>query len=309
MKKIIITGATGFIGKNLLQEFDFSMFEVTLMTRNTSKLDFLEENTNFHIVKGDLNDVATLSEIFKHQDILINLAAEVRNSDKLAETNILGTENILEAIKSSSIKKIIHLSSVGVVGKSFSSELTNVDEKYPETPGNEYERTKLISEKLLLEGVERLILDLIIFRPTNVFGEFHPFNALLNLMQHVKTGKSLLYAENAVVNYIYVKDLAFFIYEAISNDQMKGVFNTGKSMLIKDFYLLLKESLHSNSHIIKVPKLVLILLRKMKINKLNAVSNQTVYDDTKLKHFFSYKFGIENGIKSTIEFYKQTNKL
>jgi len=307
--KIIITGATGFIGRNLLEDYDFSHFDVTLITRDLSKLESFSKKKKYKFVKADLNDLESLCKAFENQDILINLAAEVRDSSKLEETNVLGTNNIIEAIKRSTIQKVIHLSSVGVVGEGYNVDRLVVNENHPPDPKNEYERTKFISENLLLSASNDLGFQFIVFRPTNVFGEFHPFNALLNLMKHIKNNGVLFYQKGAVVNYIYVKDLTHIIYNSITNNEMLGIFNVGKSMLIKDFYHLLKYNLKSKSKLITLPNFIFQLLAFFKIHKLNSVSNHTMYDDSKLETYICYKYDYEKGIKSTIQFYKLNKKL
>ena len=153
-------------------------------TRNPQKF---REEERFRIVEGDLSNQESLNRALSGITILINLAAEVRNLEKLEETNVGGTKRLIAAIREAkTVKEVIHLSSVGVVGMNYNLDLTEVDEQFPAEPKNEYERTKLLSEQLFLDFFrENPDLQWSVLRPTNVFGESHPFDALLNLMQHV----------------------------------------------------------------------------------------------------------------------------
>ena len=306
--KIVITGASGFIGKNLLQQLDLSEFDVTLITRNSDKFEaqFAER---FTIIEADLLQLDSLILAFNKQDVLVNLAAEVRNEELLEKTNVQGTKNIIAAIRQSSISKVIHLSSVGVVGKGFSDAPLIVDEDCKPTPVNEYERTKLISEQLFLDDASKGGFELSVLRPTNVFGENHPFNALLNLMRKIVSKKPLIYANGAMVNYVYVSDLNAFIIHLIKTNQFNGIYNVGKSIPLKDFYLLLMKSLNCKTRIIKVPTIFIKLAKVLRFSKLQPISNKVNYSDQKLEGNFYYPFGLNKGIQNTVDYFKKRELL
>jgi nucleoside-diphosphate-sugar epimerase len=306
-EKILITGASGFIGKSLLKKIDFDKYDVAILTRSPQKFG---KEERFRVVKGDLSDQESLNRALSGITILINLAAEVRNQDKLEETNVGGTKRLLTAIRESgTVKEVIHLSSVGVVGMNYNLNATSVDEQFPAQPKNEYERTKLLSEQLFLEFFkENPGLQWSVLRPTNVFGESHPFDALLNLMQHVKSGKKILYTRTAKVNYVYVEDLTAFILNRLESEE-KGIYNVGASMDLKEFLDYIAGELKTSLNALRIPKWVVRMCYGMKIRKLDSVSNEVVYSDKALRTHFQYPFGIKQGIRQTIEYYKQLNKL
>lgn len=306
-EKILITGASGFIGKSLLKKIDFDKYDVAILTRSPQKFG---KEERFRVVEGDLSDQESLNRALSGITILINLAAEVRNQDKLEETNVGGTKRLLTAIRESgTVKEVIHLSSVGVVGMNYNLNATSVDEQFPAQPKNEYERTKLLSEQLFLEFFkENPGLQWSVLRPTNVFGESHPFDALLNLMQHVKSGKKILYTRTAKVNYVYVEDLTAFILNCLESDE-KGIYNVGASMDLKEFLDYIAGELKTSLNALRIPKWVVRMCYGMKIRKLDSVSNEVVYSDKALRTHFQYPFGIKQGIRQTIEYYKQLNKL
>ena len=86
-QKIIITGASGFIGIDLLKFLDLSLYEVTVITRKKQKLEG-KFDPSVKVVEADLMDINSLIEAFENQEVLINLAAEVRNHDLLEKTNV-----------------------------------------------------------------------------------------------------------------------------------------------------------------------------------------------------------------------------
>lgn len=305
-KKVIITGATGFVGKHLMNFLDLTNYEYTLLTRNPDKL--AGEFQRFSIVFGDLNDLDSLKNAFSGHDILINLAAEVRNLDLLEQTNIVGTNNLVEALKSTEIKKVIHLSSVGVVGKVFSAKPFVVSESELPTPQNKYEETKLKSEEILLAQKESF--ELVVLRPTNVFGEMHPFNALNNLFNHVQTGKTMVYTRQAMVNYLYVGDLCKVITWFLEHEGHPGVYQVGNAMPFVEFYDQIEKKLNVRGKRLVFPNSLVKCLEFMGIRRLRAISNQVVYDDSKLKNLIGrYHFGIDKGLDLTIDYFRKKGLL
>lgn len=305
-KKVIITGATGFVGKNLLPFLDRDKYDFTLMTRDLSKLP--ESIPGFSIVRGDLNDPDSLKKAFAQHDILINLAAEVRASEKLGQTNIQGTHHLVEAVKDAGISKIVHLSSVGVVGKSYSPEDYSVDESEKPAPHNLYEQTKLKSEEILLEDHGNC--QLVILRPTNVFGEMHPFNALHNLMARIGEGKTVVGSKGAKVNYLYVGDLCQAIVFFLENENAAGTFTVGDSMNLTDFYHLIAKKLQVKAHYYRIPNWLCNMLETLGITKLRVVTNQVIYDDSRLKNEMgAYQFGVDKGLDLTIDYFRKNGLL
>jgi nucleoside-diphosphate-sugar epimerase len=302
MTKILITGASGFVGKHLLADMDLSACEVSVITRK--KPEQHNFPTGVKVIQADLNDVNSLVSALSGIDILVNTAAEVRNASMLEETNIKGTQNLIQAIAANKIKRVIHLSSVGVVGMQYSAKTFIVDEKTACDPKNEYERTKLESERLLIEAEKNYGFNLIVLRPTNVFGEGHPFNALLNMMQYINSEKPLLLSKSAKVNYVYVKDLTASIIASIKNNKT-GIFNVGNSESLNEFSTMIAEQLNKPHKKIYIPAFLPPLMNSLGIKKLNSVSNGVEYDDRELNRFFQYPFGLKEGLKRTIGHYKE----
>lgn len=307
-QKVIITGASGFVGKDFMKTIDHDAYEITVLTRNKEKLIGLFD-PSVRIVEADLTDLESLKTAFQNQDVLINLAAEVRNTEQLAKTNIDGTKNCIDAIRMSGIKRVIHLSSVGVIGKPYSNIAIKLNENVEPTPQNEYERTKNISEQLFSEASQLGLFELVVLRPTNVFGEYHPFNALLNLMKTVQDSKPLIYVANSVVNYVYVSDVSASLIEALKSRIKPGVYNVGYAIDLKEFYMLIMNSMHKKTRIYKVPSFLTKFADLMGITKLRSISNRLEYSDNHIRAYFSYPFGIEEGINKTVNHYRKEGKL
>lgn len=112
MKKIAIIGATGMLGQPVTKEFIRAGFEVTLLVRNIEKAKQIF-GSNIRLVKGDLTDINSIKQFLNGQNRLyLNLSVEQTSgkNDFQAEKN--GLDNILEAVKTSTIKRIGYLSSL-----------------------------------------------------------------------------------------------------------------------------------------------------------------------------------------------------
>ncbi|MCX6295900.1 MAG: NAD(P)-dependent oxidoreductase [Bacteroidetes bacterium] len=304
--KIAITGGSGFVGQHLLAGLSSSSHFFRIITRDLSK-KINNIPLNSEIVNADLTNYDSLKKAFEGIDIIVNIAAEVRDQKQLAETNISGTKNLIKAALENKVSKIIHLSSVGVVGMQYSGSACIVNEGTGCDPKNEYERTKLESEKLLLEARNQNNFLLTILRPTNVFGEHHPYNALLHLINHINSGKITLCSKSSMVNYVYVKDLTNLIRLLIDDEKEYGIINVGDSQELPSILKCIAVDLGKKANILILPQFLFNFSEMVGIKKLRSISNHVIYNDGKLKAFFYYPYGFQNGLKNTIEYYKFQN--
>jgi nucleoside-diphosphate-sugar epimerase len=184
-----------------------------------------------------------------------------------------------------------------------------IDEYVTCFPKNEYERTKLESERLLKEAAKEYQFELVILRPTNVFGEYHPYNALLNMTQHIGSGKPVLLTPGALVNYVYVKDLVATILAFVSDVPVQGTFNVGEAMTLNEFSTIISEALQQKKKQISIPAFLINFMNMIGFRKFTTVSNRVAYEDMALKKHFHYPFGIKNGLERTINHYKEKGLL
>ncbi len=314
-KKILLTGATGFVGQHLLDEIEDCNLNIRILTRQSNP-KFWCKSSYVEIVQGDLSDKKSLNRAFEGVEIVINLAAELENSEYYDSTNVTGTKNIVEFAKKYNIKKIIHLSSVGVVGKQYSGKSIIIDEKIECSPKNGYEITKLKSERLLIAGLKLSSVYLIILRPTNIFGENHARNKLLNYFRYISANRWIVFEKDAIVNYIYVKDLVEIIRYFIFNKNDCGIFNVGKSIRLSELIDYCSKILNAAPIKVIFPSFVfraLELLNYFGKNKikpmLRSLSSKVEYSDEKIMKLTSYKYGIIKGLLNTINNYISKDKL
>ena len=309
-----MTGATGFIGQHLIEDLAGLGYSIRIVSRQKNPKMWVK-NTNFELVQGDISNLDFMLSVTKGIDIIINMAAELKNTDNFENTNITGVKNIVASALKNKVKRIVHLSSVGVIGMQYSNVPINVNEETKPNPQNKYEVTKLASEGVLIESTRGKEIELVVLRPTNVYGEHHPKNYLLNFFSRVKREKLFVYRSDAILNYVYVKDLTavirFFMH---SNSSREIIYNVGSQISFVNFLNITQTSLKAPILKISLPPFLFIMLdlfhyfglKAVKL-KLQSVSNMVAYDDIKLKNCFEYEFGYHIGIENTIKYYQSNN--
>jgi nucleoside-diphosphate-sugar epimerase len=178
MKKILITGASGFIGQNLVSELLQQEFSITIVSRKKSKLF---DNDVDEVVVGDLcNNINWLS-ILEKIDCVIHLAAKAHvmnknNSsvfDNFRKINLDLTLNLAKHSAASKVKRFIFLSSIGVNGNQNNKPFTEDDKPNPQEP---YAISKYEAEQGLFKISKKTGMEVVIIRPPLVYGPNAPGN-------------------------------------------------------------------------------------------------------------------------------------
>lgn len=200
MKEIAaVTGATGMIGKEIVNLLLEKGFHVRILTRNISHTD-----SQVEIVHGELEDDLAIDKLLEGASSLFHCAAELNNENKMWSSNVFGTQTLLKYASKFNLKYICHLSSVGVIGK-FNG--TMADEKTKCSPINLYEKSKLESENLLAnyKGNAKIV----ILRPTNVIDKVkNNINSLNRIKILLKGGENahIVHAQDVATTALYFMD-------------------------------------------------------------------------------------------------------
>jgi nucleoside-diphosphate-sugar epimerase len=222
-KTILVTGATGFIGRHLISRLiGLDKYSIVAISRFSKRAN--KTKKKIKLIKADITKEKNLEKLTKIPiDVIIHCAASVEGKKKknLDKTNILGTENICKLGVELGVEKFIYLSSVAVVSGNKELPLT---EELPHSATNLYGQSKLEAEKKVLI-YRRKGLPVIILRPPMVYGEDEPhaFPFLLKLLSWrmiplLEGGRyklHLAYVENVVEAIIFALE---------NNDMFEGSF-------------------------------------------------------------------------------------
>lgn len=171
--KTFVTGATGFIGANIVRELLCNGREVRALVRPASNLANLK-GLDVEIWKGDLLDSAGLRAGLKGCDVLYHAAADyrlwARNPDEMYRTNVGGTTAVLEAALENDISRVVYTSSVGTLGNPGDCIPGNEDTKVTLSDMvGPYKRSKFLAEREA-ERFVALGLPIVIVNPSTPVG-------------------------------------------------------------------------------------------------------------------------------------------
>ena len=170
MKKVFVTGVTGFLGRHLLQEMVGSSYEVTALCRLLPETS--ARISGVHYVLGDIEDSLSLLEVMKGAEVVIHAAALVSmnpsEDHRMYQVNVLGTRNVVNACLATNVKRLIHVSSVAALSGSLQNQL--IDEKTSWSGSNAgYGYTKYLSELEVFRGQSEG-LEISIVNPSVILG-------------------------------------------------------------------------------------------------------------------------------------------
>jgi len=165
--RAFLTGASGFIGSHLVEFLLKKKWQVRAL-RHQSKIHREEE---IEIIRGDVRDFYTLKDALEETDVLFHMAAslgsDLISKDEFYKINAEGTKNVLKAAQDKKVKRVVHLSSAGVLGSIEKNEIAS--EEYPLNPMSIYDESKLEGEKVALQMAQEG-MNIVVVRPGWVYG-------------------------------------------------------------------------------------------------------------------------------------------
>ena len=226
---ILILGHTGFIGKNLMKYLERKLPEVEIVGKSSGDIDLTSDKCT-----------TLLENCFLSNTILVILSGIKRqfgDSIDNFEKNLKMIENVCRALSNKKIGRVIYFSSVVVYGEDIPN--LAITEETQIIPRTYYALAKYASEQLLLMEVKKKIKDLLILRPTTVYGPgdtddtYGPekfTNAAINNKKIELWGDGSEYRD-----FIYIDDLLEIFYRLICKNST-GIFNlaTGESHSFRD---------------------------------------------------------------------------
>ena len=253
--RVFITGGAGFIGIHLCQKLA-QKHDVTIYDNfsNSTQENFQSATQKVSIIFGDILNYQKLSSAMKNHNIVIHLAAKIDVIDSIInpeftfETNVKGTQNVLDSCISNGITKIITTSSASIYQNVSDGAITEENKTEPLSP---YGKSKLEMEKIITNSK----IDSTILRLFNVYGNNSISGVIVNFKENIQNNKQLtIFGDGkAIRDFVHVDDVINGIVLSISSKS--GIFNiaSGTGTSINDLAKLFIHLSEKKSEIIFKP--------------------------------------------------------
>ena len=260
--KIVITGATGSLGRSLCEFLLSQNIEVVALGRSRSVGADLEKK-GARFIQVDITDTAHLKKIFTDADIVIHAAGFASPWGPwkpFYEANVQGTESVIEALRGSSVRKLIYLSTPSLYFSSKPFQMITEDSVLP-APTTSYSKSKLAADEIVLKEAKACPYDTVLLRPRAFFGAYDT-TILPRLLRLMNRGFfPLPDGGKAVVDVTAVENVIHFIWLVIKSDRrFKGeiyIITNGEPTAVKDLTRMIAQEFNLQVKFRSVPLFVL----------------------------------------------------
>lgn len=309
-KKVLVTGADGFIGSHLTERLVELGANVTALVQynsfnNWGWIETLDKHVKkeIEVYTGDIREYDSISKVIKGKDVVFHLAALIaipysyQSPAAYVRTNVEGTLNILEACKTYEVQKIVHTSTSEVYG---TAQYVPIDEKHPLQGQSPYSASKIGADKVAESYYRSFDLPVATIRPFNTYGPRQSARAVIpTIISQILSGKETikLGALSPTRDFNYVKDtVEGFIRMAEVDESIGQVINIGTNREISIGDLAKK--------IISLTgKKVKIECDEQRLRPEKSEVNRLLCDNTKAKEILGWspRYTLDEGLMETIE--------
>ncbi|GAA0773215.1 NAD-dependent 4,6-dehydratase LegB [Clostridium subterminale] len=313
-KKVLVTGAEGFIGSHLTERLVELGAEVTALVQynsfnNWGWIDSFDKNVldSIKVETGDIRELDGMNRIVKGNEVVFHLAALIAipysylSPMAYVRTNVEGTTNVLEACRNHGVEKIMHTSTSETYGTAL---YVPIDEKHPMQGQSPYSASKIGADMIAESFYRSFDMPIATVRPFNTYGPRQSARAVIpTIISQILAGKKeiKLGSLTPTRDFNYVKDTAEAFIKVAESDNTTGqVINAGSNYEI---------SIGDT-----VKKIINILGEDIKIicdeNRLRPEKsevNRLWADNTKIKQLTDWapKYTIDEGLAETVEWIKK----
>lgn len=315
-KKILITGADGFIGSHLTELLVSEGYEVRALAQYNSfnSWGWLESSPykkEFEVVSGDIRDPFLCKEISKGIDTVFHLAALIAipfsyiAPQSYVETNITGTLNMCKAAMDVGVSRIIHTSTSEVYG---TAQYVPIDEKHPFQPQSPYSASKIAADAMAMSFFNSFNLPLTIARPFNTYGPRQSARAVIpTIIAQIASGKKEISLGDMTPtrDFNYVTDTCRgFLALANSSDCIGKTVNIGSNyeISIEGTFELIKKIMKSD---------VRIQHDSNRIRPKNSEVHRLWCDNSLIHAMTGFKpqVSLEEGLRKTVDWFTDSANL
>ena len=311
-KRVLITGAGGFIGSYLTERLVKLGARVRCFIRYNSRgdwgqIEFLPDKVkdNLEIVMGDLKDSDAVKKAVKKSEVVFHLGALIAipysyvHPLDFVQTNVLGTVNILNACLEEGVKKIIHTSTSEVYG---TAQYVPINEEHPVQGQSPYSASKISADKMAESYYRAFNLPVATVRPFNTYGPRQSARSIIpTIITQGLTSRSIhLGSLRPARDFTYVTDtVEGFIKVAESKKSVGQVLNlgSGKEISVGDLADMILKLLG---------KKIKIITDKKRIRPIKSEVERLLADNTKVCNLTDWqpKVPFKAGLEQTIKWIK-----
>jgi NAD dependent epimerase/dehydratase len=321
-KKILVTGADGFIGSHVAEELvrrgnQVRAFVFYNSSNSWGWLDHTEQKIlkSLDVFSGDIRDPHGVKKAMESCDLVMHLAALIaipysyHSPDTYVDTNVKGTLNIVQAARELGIKKVIHTSTSEVYG---TAKFVPISENHPLQGQSPYSASKIGADQIAMSFYSSFDTPVSIVRPFNTYGPRQSARAVIpTVITQIANGqrKIKLGSLHPTRDFNYISDIVQGFIAAAESEQSVGeVINLGSNyeISIGDAVTLISELMNASIEI--ETEQVRIRPDKSEVERLWA-------DNTKAKQLLGWepkyagKDGLKRGLVETISWYTNPQNL
>ncbi len=239
--KLLITGGCGFIGscfiRHMLNKYpDYKIINLDLLTYagNLENLKDLENNPNYTFVRGDICNKSLINQLMNDVDCCLNFAAEshvdrsIQGPEIFVQTNVLGTQTLLQAAKDANIQRFVQISTDEVYGtlgaKGYFTEET------PLSPNSPYSASKASADMFARAYFETYKMPVLITRCSNNYGPYqYPEKLIPLFINNLLADRSVpVYGDGMNIrDWLYVYDHCSAVDAVLHKGREGEVYNIG----------------------------------------------------------------------------------
>lgn len=313
MKKVLVTGADGFIGSHLTEKLVKQGFKVKAFAYYNSFnswgwLDTLPKEimNELEVFTGDIRDPNGVKEAIKGMDEVYHLAALIaipfsyHSPDTYVDTNIKGTLNVLQAARDLETSRLLITSTSEVYG---TAQYVPIDENHPYQGQSPYSATKIGADRLAESFYRSFNMPITIVRPFNTYGPRQSARAVIpTIITQLLSGKEEIELGSLTPtrDFNYVKDTANGFVEIAKSDKTIGEeinIATQDEISIGQLAEELIRQINPNARII---------CDEQRLRPENSEVNRLLGSNEKIKRLTNWnpQYTFEEGLAETIEFFK-----
>ncbi len=310
--KVLITGASGFIGSHLVEEAVGEGFSVRVFLRYnstgyTGNLTQIPEDVlrGVEIFWGDIRDYTSVERAVRGVDAVMHLAAQIsvpysfQNPIDFAINNVVGTTNVLKASVEHGVCRFVHVSTSEIFGGSDRP----LDESSPRAPKSPYAASKVGADAMVRSFYHTYGLNAVIVRPFNTYGPRQSLRALIPwiIVQALRGDVVRLGNLTPRRDLTYVKDTVRGILSALkvrTEGFLDVNLGSGRGYSVEELVDIVGRVLNKRLEVVSDPTLV----RPKEVEVFNLVS-----DNRKAREVLNWspRVSIEEGIRLTAEYIRR----